>query len=251
MEPPRQEPDRSETTESLPAPESFVAGVRRRFAEKRTRLAPDPEAPGSDHHFEEKYRYLADGLRRTFEAVGEPGLEVDTFGSSGLRIAFRVLDSQHGDSPVVDREVRISRVDATEEVHLVFSSWQRAERHATFKLARPQLARLETALVDFLVEGIEPRWMDPRRRRRAAPRGGPDEDAAAHAGAAAQRTLELRQAEPRTGAGGGKKARHRRSRDADEPPDGRGEADGGGEQPGDDPGAQRTLDLPLDDEAPV
>ncbi|HEY7529221.1 MAG TPA: hypothetical protein VIC56_00935 [Gemmatimonadota bacterium] len=242
MELPLRDPEPSETAASAQAPETFVEGVRRRFAEKRARLAPAPEPPGSDDHFEEKYRYLADGLRRTFEAVGEPGLEVDTFGSSGLRIAFRVLDPHHGDSPVVDREVRISRVDATGEVHLVFSSWQRAERHATFKLARPQLPRLEAALVDFLVEGIEPRWLDPRRRRRSGDRGAPDEDAAARAGAAAQRSLEFQRAEPGVG------ARTRRRRAAV------GEAGDGEEaaraEDGDD-AAQRTLDLPLDDEAPV
>ena len=249
MEPPLQDPDPSDAPDSLPAPESFIAGVRRRFAEKRARLAPHPDAPGSDDHFEEKYRYLVNGLRRTFEEVREPGLEVETFGSSGLRIAFRVLDPQYGDSPVVDREVRISRVDATEEVHLVFSSWQRAERHATFKLARPRLPSLEAALVDFLVEGIEPRWLDHRRRRRGSARPGPDDDAAARAGAAAQRSLELRQAESRTRAGAQKRTGGRGGSGADEGSDGG--ADGKPHDPEEDSGAQRTLDLPLDDEQPA
>jgi hypothetical protein len=248
VEPPLQDPDRSETTPPPPAPESFVEGVRRRFAEKRARLAPAPDPPSPDHHFEEKYRYLVEGLRRTFDAVGEPGLEVDTFGSSGLRIAFRVLDPQHDDSPVVDREVRISRVDATGEVHLVFSSWQRAERHATFRLERPQLQRLEAALVDFLVEGIEPRWLDPRRRRRGVERGAPDEDAAARAGAAAQRSLRLQQAEPGAGRGG----KRRRGRGGADEPEGEAREEEGREPDAEgEPAAQRTLDLPLDDEAPV
>jgi hypothetical protein len=145
--------------------EQFIAEVRARVAEKRARLAPAPEAPGSDREFEEKYSYLLEGLRRTFEAVGEPGLEVEPFGSSGIRISFRVPDPQHEDTPIIDREIRVSKVDATEEVHLVFSSFQRAERHATFKLSRPQLLRVEAAFVDFLIEGIEPPWLARRRRR--------------------------------------------------------------------------------------
>jgi len=145
--------------------EQFIAGVKDRIAEKRARLAPAAAAPESDREFEEKYRYLAEGLRRTFEAVDEEGLEVETFGSSGLRIAFQVPDPQRDDAPIVDREVRVSRVDATEEVHLVFSSFQKAERHATFKLSRPDLPRVEAAFVDFLVEGIEPPWLARRRRQ--------------------------------------------------------------------------------------
>jgi hypothetical protein len=146
----------------------FVEGVRRRVAEKRSRLAAHPESPGSERAFEEKYRYLVEGLRRTFEAVGEPGLEVESFGSAGLRIAFRVADPQPDDLPIVDREIRVSKVDATEEVHLVFSSFQKAERHATFKLNRPHLPKVEAAFVDFLIEGVEPPWLARRRREPAA-----------------------------------------------------------------------------------
>lgn len=171
--------------------EQFIAGVRERIAEKRRRLAPPPEAPGSDREFEEKYHYLVDGLRRTFEAVDEPGLEVEPFGSSGLRIAFRVQDHQRDDAPIVDREIRVSRVDATEEVHLVFSSFQRAERHATFKLTRPRLPRVEAAFVDFLVEGIEPSWLTRRRHPEAEPeREGRGSEGLSDE-AADQRTLEL------------------------------------------------------------
>ena len=171
--------------------EQFIAGVRERLAEKRARLAPHPEGPGSDEDFERKYRFLVEGLRRTFEAVGEPGLEVEAFGSSGLRISFRVFDPLRDDAPVVEREIRVSRVDATEEVHLVFSAFQRAERHATFKLTRPRLRQVEAAFVDFLVEGIEPRWLS------RPPRAGSEEDTELEAGAAEpgrkaeQRTLEL------------------------------------------------------------
>lgn len=175
--------------------ERFVAGVRDRLAEKRARLTPPAEMPESERDFEEKYRYLVEGLRRTFEAVGEPGLEVETFGSSGLRISFRVLDPQRDDMPIVDREIRVSRVDATEEVHLVFSSFQRAERHATFKLSRPHLPRVEAAFVDFLVEGIEPPWFARRRRQPSEAeqgearhgRGAEDDEGAA----GDQQTLEL------------------------------------------------------------
>jgi hypothetical protein len=170
----------------------FVAEVRERLAEKRARVTPAPAAPEAEREFEEKYRYLVDGLRRIFEAVGEPGLEVEPFGSSGLRISFRVADPQREDVPIVDREIRVSRVDATEEVHLVFSSFQRAERHATFKLTRPHLPRVEAAFVDFLVEGIEPPWL--ARRRRAARAPGEDEAASERSAgeeAAEQGTLEL------------------------------------------------------------
>ncbi|MFN2432376.1 MAG: hypothetical protein ABR599_06085, partial [Gemmatimonadota bacterium] len=116
--------------------------MRERIAEKRARLSPRIEAPETDLAFEEKYRFLVEGLRRTFEGVNEPGLEVEGFGSSGLRISFRVGDPQRDDAAVVEREIRVSRVDATEEVHLVFGSFQRAERHATFKLSRPNLPRV-------------------------------------------------------------------------------------------------------------
>jgi hypothetical protein len=168
--------------------EEFIAGARQRIAEKRARLAPHAETPDSEE-FEEKYRFLVEGLRRAFEAVDEPGLEVETFGSSGLRIAFRVLDPQRDDAPIVDREIRVSRVDATEEVHLVFSSFQRAERHATFKLNRPHLPRVEAAFVDFLVEGIEPAWVARRRRRVAEPDDTPAGSAAEPV--SAQQALEL------------------------------------------------------------
>jgi hypothetical protein len=173
--------------------EQFVAGVRERIAEKRARLAPHPAAPESELQFEEKYRYLVEGLRRTFEAVGEPGLEVETFGSSGLRVAFRVADRERDDAPLIEREIRVSRVDATEEVHLVFSSFQRAERHATFKLTRPHLPRVEAAFVDFLVEGIEPLWLTRRRRKPAAGEreGAPGPDAEVDGEDSAQQTLEL------------------------------------------------------------
>lgn len=172
--------------------EQFVAGVRKRIAEKRARLAPRLETPEAERQFEEKYRFLVEGLRRTFEAVGEPGLEIETFGSSGLKISFRVFDPQHEDAPVIDREIRVSRVDATEEVHLVFSSYQRAERHATFKLSRPHLPRVEAAFEDFLIEGIEPAWLS-RRRREAAATGatGRPEDESQAEPESAQQTLEL------------------------------------------------------------
>jgi len=172
----------------------FIDGVRQRLAEKRERLAAHPESPGSERAFEEKYRYLIDGLRRTFEAVDETGLEVDTFGTAGLRISFRVADAQRDDLPIVDREIRVSKVDATEEVHLVFSSFQKAERHATFKLNRPHLPRVEAAFVDFLIEGVEPPWLARRRRERVAGEGAPDEAAASKAEEleeAGQQTLEL------------------------------------------------------------
>lgn len=175
--------------------ERFIAGVRQRIAEKRSRLASHPDAPGSEREFAEKYRYLVEGLRRVFEEVGEPGLEVEPFGASGLRISFRVADSQPDDLPIVDREIRVSRVDATEEVHLVFSSFQKAERHATFKLTRTHLPRVEAAFVDFLVEGIEPPWLTRRRRE---PMGGVEGEPPSHPTSreeeleeAGQQTLEL------------------------------------------------------------
>ncbi len=177
--------------------EQFIADVLRRIAEKRSRLASHPDAPESERDFADKYRYLVEGLRRTFEAVGEPGLEVAPFGPSGLRISFRVADLERDELPIVDREIRVSRVDATEEVHLVFSSFQKAERHATFKLTRPNLPRVEAAFVDFLVEGTEPPWL-ARRRREPAVKGDTDEEPAPHATSredeleeAGQQTLEL------------------------------------------------------------
>jgi len=176
--------------------ERFIAGVRQRIADKRTRLASHPDAPDSEREFTEKYRYLVEGLARTFEAVGEPGLEVASFGPSGLRISFRVADLDRDELPIVDREIRVSRVDATEEVHLVFSSFQKAERHATFRLTRPNLPRVEAAFVDFLVEGTEPSWLTRRRREPVdegesdeAPREAPSrEDELEEAG---QQTLEF------------------------------------------------------------
>lgn len=177
---------------NTPDRERFIAQVRDRVTEKRARLTPTLDAPEAERAFEDKYRYLVDGLRRTFEDVGEPGFEVEPFGSSGLRIAFRVLDPQRDEAPIVDREIRVSRVDATEEVHLVFSSFQRAERHATFKLSRPSLPRVEAAFVDFLVEGIEPSWL--ARRRRETPSGENDRDAEEPGGGESdtdQATLEL------------------------------------------------------------
>lgn len=172
-------------TPSLRDRESFIEAARDRIAEKRARLLPVGSAPEDDRAFEEKYHYLVEGLRRTFDAIGEPGLEVETFGSSGLRIAFRLNDPQEG-TPIVDREIRISRIDATEEVHLVFSSFQRAERHASFPLSRPDLPRVEAGFIDFLVEGIEPAWVS--RRKRPATR---EDEAAAGAQEPVQGTLEL------------------------------------------------------------
>ena len=129
--------------------------------------------------------------------MGEPGLEVAPFGPSGLRISFRVADVEGDDLPIVDREIRVSRVDATEEVHLVFSSFQKAERHATFRLTRPNLPRVEAAFVDFLVEGTEPPWLG-RRRRETRPDGEEGEGAPREPASredeleeAGQQTLEL------------------------------------------------------------
>ncbi len=156
--------------------EQFIAEVRERLAEKRRRVAAPPEAPGADEEFEAKYRYLVEGLRRIFEEIDEPGLEVEDFGSSGLRISFLLPDPSRHDAALVEREIRISRVDATGEVHLVFSSFQRAERHATFKLTRPRLAGIEAAFVEFLIEGREPGWVS-RRRRAGGSAAGHDDDA--------------------------------------------------------------------------
>jgi hypothetical protein len=184
-------------TTPLQQRERFIASVRQRVAEKRSRLAAHPESPDSEREFGEKYRYLVEGLQRTFEAVNEPGLEVEPFGSSGLRIGFRLTDPQRDeDLPIVDREIRVSRVDATEEVHLVFGSFQKAERHATFKLTRPNLPRVEAAFVDFLIEGVEPPWLARRPRERTGggepdDTGGPPASREDEMEEAGQRTLEL------------------------------------------------------------
>lgn len=133
-----------------------------------------PVDPGAS--FRERYDHLVDELAAVIEEI--PELEVEPQGTDGLRVRF----------PPTDREVRITPLEEQSFVHFVFGhatvgTLHRAEHHASrpFADAPPDVPRLARQLLDFLIEGTEPRWLSQRpepteERERPRPRSEEEPD---------------------------------------------------------------------------
>ena len=143
----------------------LVARARERIARDRERRE-SVEPPGPEADFLARYEHLVGELSELLSTI--PELDVEPHGPSGMRVAF----------PPSDREVRVTALEDQGLVHFVFGhttlgTLHRAEHHASrpFGEARPEVPRLARQLLDFLVEGIEPRWLS---RRPAGPKASPD-----------------------------------------------------------------------------
>ncbi len=138
--------------------EAFVGEARERIAARKARLdeAGFP-SPGADATFDERYDHLLRELGELLEEL--PEIDVEAHGTTGLRMRFEPSE----------REVRITRLEEQGLVHFVFGhatlgTLHRAEHHASrpFGDKPPDVPRLLRQLLNFLIEGVEPRWLTER-----------------------------------------------------------------------------------------
>lgn len=155
--------------------DAFVVRARERMSAKQAhREAMGLAYPGTGASFQERYEALIQDMADLLEEI--PEIEAEPHGPSGLRIRFAPTD----------REVRITSLEDQALVHFVFGhttlgTLHRAEHHASrpFGPDRPDAPRLLRQILNFLIEGSEPRWLS--RRPSAAPpaaREGSSEDEA-------------------------------------------------------------------------
>jgi hypothetical protein len=138
--------------------EAFVARARERIADKQARReAMGVPYPGDGASFTERYDYLVQEMADLLEEI--PEVEVESRGTAGLRIFF---------SPT-EREVRVTPLEEQALIHFVFAhttlgTLHRAEHHASraFGQSRPDAPKLLRQILNFLIEGIEPRWLRQR-----------------------------------------------------------------------------------------
>ncbi len=138
--------------------ESVVARARERISDKQARReAMGLPVPGDGASFDERYDHLVKEMDDLLEEI--PEIETESLGTSGLKIRF---------SPT-EREVRVTPLDEQALVHFVFAhttlgTLHRAEHHASrpFGAARPDVPKLLRQILNFLIEGIEPRWLVQR-----------------------------------------------------------------------------------------
>lgn len=159
---------------SLPDPadwDTFVARARERIADRQARRegAGNPY-PGESASFQERYAHLIEEMADLLEEL--PEIEVER-GTSGLKLRFAPTE----------REVRITPLEEQALVHFVFAhttlgTLHRAEHHASrpFGQIRPDAPKLLRQLLNFLIEGIEPRWLSQRSTEPRVAREGPVED---------------------------------------------------------------------------
>lgn len=153
--------------------DAIVARARERIAAKQARLEAKGWAyPGTGSSFQERYEALIEELGDLLEEI--PEIEAEPHGPAGLRIRFAPTE----------REVRITSLEEQALVHFVFGhstlgTLHRAEHHAShpFGPKRPDAPRLLQQILDFLIEGREPRWLTRRPSGMPpAAREGPSED---------------------------------------------------------------------------
>ena len=138
--------------------DAFVARARERIAAKQAqREASGIAYPGADATFQERYEALVQEVIELLEEIPEIGSEAH--GPMGLKIFFAPTE----------REVRITPLDEQALVHFVFGhttlgTLHRAEHHASrpFGAGRPDVPKLLRQLLNFLIEGVEPRWITER-----------------------------------------------------------------------------------------
>jgi hypothetical protein len=147
------------TPPELPADwDAFVARARERIAAKQARReASGIAVPGADATFQERYEALIQEMSDLLEEIPEIGAEPQ--GTTGLKIFFAPTE----------REVRVTPLEEQALVHFVFGhttlgTLHRAEHHASrpFGAGRPDVPKLLRQLLNFLIEGIEPRWLTER-----------------------------------------------------------------------------------------
>jgi len=140
--------------------QAIVARSRERIADKKARLdALGLPVPGDGASFPERYDHLVREIGDLLEEI--PEIETEPLGTSGLRIRFAPTE----------REVRVTPLEEQGLVHFVFAhttlgTLHRAEHHASrpFGGVRPDVPKLLRQLLNFLIEGIEPRWLEHRTR---------------------------------------------------------------------------------------
>lgn len=146
---------------------AFVSEARERIAARTRALEEEGVAapPGADATFRDRFEHLVAGLVEMLEDF--PELATEPHGPDGLRVQF----------PPTGREVRVTPLEEQGFVHFVFGhgtlgTLHRAEHHASrpFGDDPPDVARLLRQILDFLVEGREPRWI---ARRPAPPSPSP------------------------------------------------------------------------------
>ena len=138
--------------------EAFVAEARERIARRRSRRPEGASAgPGTEATFENRYTHLLKEIEDLLEEL--PEIEREPLGPAGLRIRFGPTD----------REVRITPLEDQSLVHFVFGhatlgTLHRAEHHASrpFGDGPPDPERLLRQILGFLIEGVEPRWLNRR-----------------------------------------------------------------------------------------
>lgn len=153
--------------------DSFVTRARERIAAKVARReAMGIATPGADASFPERYEALLQEMTDCLEEI--PEIEAEPHGPAGLRLHF----------PPTEREVRVTQLEEQALVHFVFGhttlgTLHRAEHHASrpFGQSRPDVPKLLRHLLNFLIEGVEPRWLserpstEPRTAREGESRG--------------------------------------------------------------------------------
>ena len=153
--------------------EAFVTRARERIADRQARReAMGLPYPGDGAAFPERYEHLVQEMADLLEEL--PEIEVESLGTAGLRIRF----------PPTEREVRVTPLEEQALVHFVFAhttlgTLHRAEHHASrpFGQVRPDAPRLLRQILNFLIEGMEPRWLsqrpptEPRVTREGTPEG--------------------------------------------------------------------------------
>ena len=154
--------------------DAIVARARERIAEKQARReAMGIAYPAAGAAFADRYEALVQEMSDLLEEI--PEIEVEPHGPAGLRLRF----------PPTEREVRLTPLEEQALVHFVFGhttlgTLHRAEHHASrpFGDGRPDVPKLLRQLLNFLLEGIEPRWLTERTdaRPRAAREGSPEDE---------------------------------------------------------------------------
>lgn len=135
--------------------QEIVARARERIAEKQARReAMGLPVPGDGAGFSERYEHLVQEMEDLLEEI--PEIDTESLGTSGLRMRFGPTE----------REIRVTPLDDQGLVHFVFAhttmgTLHRAEHHASrpFGAVRPDVPKLLRQLLNFLIEGIEPRWL--------------------------------------------------------------------------------------------
>lgn len=136
--------------------EAFAERARERMARRQARLEAAGRAyPSAGASFRERYQALIEDLEELCEDL--PEIEVESHGPAGLRLRFAPTE----------REVRLTPLEEQRRAHFVFShatlgTLHRAEHHASrpFGERRPDAPRLLRQILDFLIDGREPRWLN-------------------------------------------------------------------------------------------